>query len=48
MKIENYSITFTKETNLIFNLFSNFMIENKLSEYTPDLKTIHQKLQENH
>lgn len=37
MKIENYSITFTKETNLIFNLFSNFMIENKLSEYTPEI-----------
>lgn len=37
MKIENYSITSTKERNLILNLFSNFMKENKLNEYTPEI-----------
>lgn len=37
MKIENYSITSTKERNLILNLFSDFMKENKLNEYTPEI-----------
>ena len=37
VKKENYSITTIKNMNFVLNLFSNYMAENKLTKYTPEI-----------
>lgn len=37
VKTENYSITTIKNMNFVLDLFSNYMTENKLTEYTPEI-----------